>query len=572
MSNTAQLATPLTETKSSFLHDHVTLVVRVIGWVVTVAVAFYSSWFARFSLNPDGLSYLDIAQNYLHHNFLAAINAYWSPLYSWLLAAGFAILRPSPYWELPVVQLVNFVIFLLTFVAFEFFWQSAEHRLRAEDTPDTIAMPRWAWMAIGYALFLWTITNATLVSEVTPDLLVAAIVYVLGALVLRMRNGDTRMVVFVSFGIVLALGYFSKTAMLVLAAPFLVTSFLTVKNHAKGFLYVATATLLLVVLSAPFIALISGEKGRLTIGESGRIGYAWVVNRAGPFLNWQGTDPEGDVGLHPTHKLLSTPIVYEFATPVPGTYPPHYDPSYWNEGMKPHFHLLPQIRTIFTSSYSIYTSIFAPQVGLVVAAFLALLLAGFVALKRLYSQWHLLIPAIAAFGLYALVTVEARYLAGFIVMFWAAILSAIRLPRQDWARRVFLGIAIAAIFSLTLSAVEKIAVRSYNRGPVYNGDWQIANGLHQLGIREGDRVMTVGSGYNAYWAHLGKMKIVAEIPNSELTNFWAGGQPTLSQVVAIADRLGAKAIVTADMPKSAPPGSWQEIASTGFYLYPVPQN
>src|SRR5687768_6759202 len=40
----------------------------------------------RYQMNPDGVSYLSIASKYLAGHFGDAVNAYWSPLYSWLLA------------------------------------------------------------------------------------------------------------------------------------------------------------------------------------------------------------------------------------------------------------------------------------------------------------------------------------------------------------------------------------------------------------------------------------------------------------------------------------------------------
>jgi hypothetical protein len=39
----------------------------------------------RYQMNPDGVSYLTIAKQYLHGHWWDAVNAYWSPLYSWLL-------------------------------------------------------------------------------------------------------------------------------------------------------------------------------------------------------------------------------------------------------------------------------------------------------------------------------------------------------------------------------------------------------------------------------------------------------------------------------------------------------
>jgi len=40
----------------------------------------------RYQINPDGVAYTTIAQKYLVGNFHDAVNAYWSPMFSWLLA------------------------------------------------------------------------------------------------------------------------------------------------------------------------------------------------------------------------------------------------------------------------------------------------------------------------------------------------------------------------------------------------------------------------------------------------------------------------------------------------------
>ena len=41
--------------------------------------------------------------------------------------------------------------------------------------------------------------------------------------------------------------------------------------------------------------------------------------------------------MHPTRQIMTHPPVFEFDGPVPGTYPPWTDPSYWNEGVHPRF-------------------------------------------------------------------------------------------------------------------------------------------------------------------------------------------------------------------------------------------
>src|ERR1700733_9362172 len=75
----------------------------------------------RHSLGTDAVSYLDVADAYLRHDWHGAINTWWSPLYSWLLAIGLWAIRPSPFREPAVVQLVNFLIFIVVLISFEFF-------------------------------------------------------------------------------------------------------------------------------------------------------------------------------------------------------------------------------------------------------------------------------------------------------------------------------------------------------------------------------------------------------------------------------------------------------------------
>jgi hypothetical protein len=60
--------------------------------IFLVAAGLYSltwilvmpKWY-RYCINPDGVSYISIAQKYLRGDFADAINGYWGPLYSWLL-------------------------------------------------------------------------------------------------------------------------------------------------------------------------------------------------------------------------------------------------------------------------------------------------------------------------------------------------------------------------------------------------------------------------------------------------------------------------------------------------------
>src|SRR5215472_16187932 len=94
---------------------------RICCWAVAILLGAAQAWGTRFSMNPDGVSYLDIGDAWWRGDWRHAMNAYWSPLYSWILGCGLKIVKPSIYWEFPLVHLVDLLIYVGTLAAFEFF-------------------------------------------------------------------------------------------------------------------------------------------------------------------------------------------------------------------------------------------------------------------------------------------------------------------------------------------------------------------------------------------------------------------------------------------------------------------
>src|SRR5271169_2930390 len=85
-------------------------------------VGLLQAWANRFYIEPDGLNYLDISYAYLHRDWPNAINAYWSPLYSWLLAGAIAITRIPLPLESTLLHAVNFLLYLVALACFTFFF------------------------------------------------------------------------------------------------------------------------------------------------------------------------------------------------------------------------------------------------------------------------------------------------------------------------------------------------------------------------------------------------------------------------------------------------------------------
>src|SRR5829696_3720393 len=77
--------------------------VRWVGRVVAVLLVAMHAYVGRHAINPDAVSYLDVASAYAAGDLGAARNYYWSPLYSWLLALGLLV-RPVAYWDAAVAH------------------------------------------------------------------------------------------------------------------------------------------------------------------------------------------------------------------------------------------------------------------------------------------------------------------------------------------------------------------------------------------------------------------------------------------------------------------------------------
>lgn len=60
----------------------------------TVILGLVCAWVFRQTIISDGISYLDLGDADLRGDWSAAANAYWSPLYPYLLGAAMRILHP----------------------------------------------------------------------------------------------------------------------------------------------------------------------------------------------------------------------------------------------------------------------------------------------------------------------------------------------------------------------------------------------------------------------------------------------------------------------------------------------
>lgn len=531
------------------------------------------------SMNADGISYLDIGDAYFRADWVNAINPVWSPLYSWILGLINFAIRPPMEWEFPVVHIINLLIYLGTLASFEFLWVKIRLSHASDAETKILKMPDWLWWTLGYLLFIWISLSFIQIWSVTPDMLMASFVFLAAGLIAQIRAGDANLRSYLCLGLVLGLGYLSKTFMFAMAPVFLTISIVVVRRKTNTLPYLLWAIGMFLLLSLPFILLISEKKGKFTIGEAGTVTYVRYVNGM-PFPHWQGDPLEGIVPAHPSRIVHQSPTVYEFGEPVGGTYPISMDPSFWYEGIEPRFDLGGLLARLFASGF-VYAEMFFQRQGILLASVLALYMMG---QRQKYPfdealrRWGLVIPAVFAFGLYATVLVEDRYVGTFLLLFWADILANIQLPdtgnNGSWLKSLSLIACIGLVANIVMFNLD--GFNRLNR-PLEIGSVQpmavparplaVAQTLRDLGLKAGDKVGVIGYAYDSFWARLAGVKIVSEMLETDASDFWEGNNSLQQSVLQAFASTGAKAVVAEYVPDYAQLKDWQRVGDSNYYIY-----
>lgn len=498
----------------------------------------------------------------------AAANGLWSPLYPLLLGAALRFVKPSALWEFPLVHVVGFIIYVGAIFSFDFLWTEFGRGLRERSTSERgrwVVFSDQSWLVIGYCLFLWVSLLMIRVTDESPDMLVAAVVYVACALLMRITDGRARIGTFVLFGLVLGLGYLAKTVLFPLSLVFLGVAAVGTYKKQQSLARPLGALVVFLVIASPLVLILSRAKGRLTFGDSGTINYLWHVEGV-PRTYWRGDFAGSGAPIHPPRLILANPAVYEFGAPFAVTYSPWYDPSYWYEGMHLHFDVKKQMRAL-AEAIGIYHGLFFKPGAVLIAISLILLLLGN-SLSNEVGRWDVFLPALAGLGAYALVHVEPRYVGSFILVFWGAILRQVRLSESEWAIRLLRlsTLAIAIIYSIELCVgTYATAMDEREVTAEMQESQQIARGMRGAGLQPGDRIAIIGGISGMIWARLAKTQIVANLPDDK--DFWSQGSDAQSKALSAFASTGARVVVAEAVAVLPANGGWVRIGQTDAYLH-----
>lgn len=545
---------------------------RTMVWLITMGAGFLQAWASRFAISPDGNSYLDIATAYLHGDWSHAINAYWSPFYSWLLALSLGTFRFSPYWDSTLLHLLNFVGLLFSLWSFEFLFRSLvpwKNQRRSSRECEEL-LPEAGWWILGYSLFLSTSLLVLSVNDTTPDVWVAGFTYLAAGLTIRITTKRGSPYLFAALGFFLGCAYLTKTFYFPLGFVFLLTAWLAAGNLRKTFRQAALGFLAFVLVAGPWVAALSRAKHRFTFGDVGKVAFAIFYDQLPQPYFWQGENASG-IPLHPVRQLMVKPRLYEFATPVGGAYPPAFDPSYWMEGVHPHFRGGALLRVLRQSGGTFF-QIWTIQLEFAVASLILFFLLPAKADWFLFLRWqfHLWVPPLIACLNYFIVLVEFRYVASFVLLLWLSAFASL-LAKSDLPRRFALAVVLAAL-AATCIRIAKLAVSDL--AAVFAGqqnlNWDIAQELRKLGSQQGDRVAGLSRVAEAHWARLAGVKIVAEIPLGDENLFWTADSADRQKILNLLASTGAKFLVTKYAPACAPEQGWVPLGTTGFYALRLP--
>jgi hypothetical protein len=562
--------------------------------LVTLVMTFgtVEDWFGDTIYGADGIAYIDNATAIRHGDWATALNPYWSIGYPLVLAATRWMFPEGWAGEWLAVHVVNLVIFAATYAGFLYFLQTAlAYAARRGGTRQPLAESPGLF-AVGSLIFLeWQIQTKQ-VSQMTPDLLISGLFFVLIALSLQFCQRPATQSAGL-MGLTAGLGYIAKAAFLPISAIvfFCVLLRIFTQSHAERYSSVTKLAWFApaaAMLALPYILALSLTLGKFTLGESGSLNYAWTVNKL-THWHWTGGPAAFGEPLHPVRLLSTSPHVYEYAEPIHVTYPPFYNPYYWYEGYHHFFAIRNQVAAIRSNLFNLSTLFFStPRAPTKFWSTIALLIVAAIAFtdraelgKRLRALWPLYLPPLLGIAMYTSVFLEARYVTGFLIVLIVTLLLALFVPTPVIGKRAgALILVVISLISLTYLFIDARHTlgRAWRDAPYFNDEeWRIGFYLTGSGIAPGTRVAMVKEehGIQTTWAFVAGLRVVGQIGNQDFKEEQQAqdlqlflNRPELQQTVFELFRKSAAEIVVAlNLPQPPKGDGWTQVPETKAWLH-----
>jgi|GEM_PF-830597 len=279
--------------------------------VALILFTLFDAATSRYALNPDGVSYLDLAARLSAGDWGSFVQGYWSPAYPTLIALVAVVGGKTPATLLTDVHFLNGVVVIGAIILV--WWWSR----RAGG-------PLFARAALA-ALFLVS-SRLPRIEAVTPDVIHLALMVWLGYELLVERGRR-----WLPTGLLLGATYLVKTS----AWPWLLLSFplrLWGARNAEGRKDVLRSLLVAAPLILIWVVPLSLKAGHLTFGSAGRLNYCWYID------NCDSRTPDTHRGAHVAYHTAaidsSRSITWAEFDAERWTYSPWSDPTEWEGGVR----------------------------------------------------------------------------------------------------------------------------------------------------------------------------------------------------------------------------------------------
>ena len=409
--------------------------------VILLVIGFgaVEDWYTYNYFGADGIAYLDNATAFRRGDWALALNPYWSMGYPLVLAATRGLFASGWAGDWIAIHVVNLAIYAATYASFIYLLQQAM-TYAAKVSRDTKPVTQnLGLFVVGSLIFVEWQVQIKGVATLTPDLMVSGIFSLLTAFSLQFCLRPTVNLA-LRMGLLAGFGYLTKAAFLPISLIVFFVILIRVITQSGVDRFAAVRKLAWVapamaLLALPYILALSMAVGHFTMGESGGLNYAWVVNKL-THWHWTGGPAAFGEPLHPLRVLSTSPHVYEYAEPMHVTYPPFYNIYYWYEGYHHFFNLKNQIAAIRANLFQLTLVFFdTPHAPLKAGATIALMVAAAfvftdkaVVLQRLLALWPLYVPSLLGTVMYIIVCLEPRYIVAFVIVAMMTPLLALFVP------------------------------------------------------------------------------------------------------------------------------------------------
>lgn len=157
--------------------------------------------------------------------------------------------------------------------------------------------------------------------------------------------------------------------------------------------------------------------------------------------------------------------------------------------------------------------------------------------------------------MYLLVHLVTRFVLGFSLVLWGVAFASVRAPcgQTELARRamlvgtlVFAASTIPGLLHYVVSPRKESVAR----------DLVIAEAIPYYGFIPRAAVASIGDGQVAYWAHLARVSVVAEVWSIDSARFWSEPPTAQQAVLGSMAHAGAKGVIWRADSDQACPVEW----------------